>query len=796
MSVQHRGPQFRARLNPLALAIHTTLVAALLAGSSGAASAQAVAASAEYDIAPGPLADALNRFAQQAGVAIVVDPRQVQGMRSPGLKGRLGVEAGFAALLGGSGYLAARTPEGYVLRKAPEPAKDSGPALPPVTVRSSALHEQAAGPVDGFVARRSATATKTDTAIIDTPQSIAVITRDRMDAQAVQTTEQALRYTAGVLTEVTGYDLRYQSLVVRGFDTANYRDGLRTFAAGSYADWVAEPQGLERVELLKGPASVLYGQAAPGGLVNQVSKRPRPDPVNEVSLTVGNHERRQAAFDLGGLARDDGSLLFRVNGLARDSRTQTDSSRDDRLFLAPSVTWRPSAATSLTVLADVTRDRVTPKSWWPDYALTESNPNGKPSRGRFIGEPGFDHYDRDMASLAYLLEHQVSDTWTLRQNVRYAQFKLDYQHAYGDVWQSDQRTLDRGTLVSRTKGRSVTADNQAQTQFRTGLLDHRVLLGLDFQHFSGREDLGFGSAPSLDAFAPVYGVPVEVPETSRSRSSLRQMGGYVQDQVRAGGWIANIGVRHDQATAHNWDDSFDLDQRDSKLTYNLGLMFQTSAGLAPYASYATSFNPTVDVGFGGRAFKPETGQQVELGVKYQPKGSSSMVTLAVFDLRKQNVTTDDPDHDGYSLQTGEVRSRGIELEGTAALSRQIDLVAGYTYLDARVTRSNDPGELDRQPRQTARNLLSMWLDYRFAGELLQGWSAGAGVRYVDKVAADAANTHFNPSYTLVDMALRYKAGPVTVALNAANLFDKTYVANRSQFYGQGRALQATLGYRW
>jgi iron complex outermembrane recepter protein len=780
--------------------------AAIMAGVTLPCKALAQTAAADtrsYSVPAGALEDALNRFGREAGILLSFTTQSTAGLRSKGLQGSYTVQGGLDALLAGSGLLATRQANGsYVLRQVPaaptaaSDPKEAEATLPTVRIVAPREVETAAGPVAGYVATRSATATKTDTPIIETPQSISVITRDRMDDQAVQTTTQALRYTAGVLTEVTGYDLRYQSFIVRGFDAANYRDGLRTFG-GTYGDWVAEPQGLERVELLKGPASVLYGQSTPGGLMNQISKRPSLDAPNQIAVTVGNHDRYQTSFDVGGSANEDGTVLYRLNGLARDSKAQTDYSKDNRLFLAPSISWRPSASTSLTVLADITQDRVTPKSFWPDYALTDANPNGKIPRSRFAGEPGFDHYNRDMKSVAYLFEHQLSEDWTLKQSARYAEFELDYQHVYGDSWQDDLRTINRNALASQSHGRSLTIDNQAQTKFKGAGFDHKVLLGLDYQDFAGREDVGYGVAPPLDVFAPVYGAPVTMPDTARSHSKLTQTGLYAQDQIRAGAWIANIGLRRDQATTRNWDDaSTSLTQRDSKMTHNLGLMYLTDSGFAPYGSYATSFNPSVNVGFDGTAFKPETGKQFELGVKYQPKGSNSMVTVSVFDLRKQNVTTEDPDHPGYSVQTGEVRSRGIELESITTLNRQLDLIAAITHLDARVTRSNDASELGKHPTQTATDVASVWLDYRFSDEVLRGWSVGGGLRHVGKVPANTANTQFNPAYTLVDLAVRYKTGPVTIALNAANVFDKTYVANQSEFYGQGRAAQATVAYRW
>lgn len=785
---------FVPRLLTLTVRAALLIAPVVVCGVAPGVHAQAVPATHAFDIPAGALSTALTRVATQAGVQLTADAALTAGKKAVALSGSMTVDQALARLLAGSGIEAVAQPGGgYVLRK----STGDEVTLTPVKVRAPGDQESAFGPVKGYVAKRSATGTKTDTPLLETPQSISVVTREAMDMQAVQTSEQALRYTAGVLTEVTGYDLRYQSLTVRGFYTANYRDGLRTFTAGSYADWVVEPQGLERVELIKGPASVMYGQATPGGIVNQLSKRPVADAFAEVGFSAGSYDRYETTLDAGSPLTADGTVLFRINAMARDSGVQTDHSDDDRLFLAPALTWTPSADTTVTLLADVTRDRMTPKSWWPDYALVDHNPNGHIPVSRFTGEPGVDRYDRDAESIAYLLEHDVDDSWMLRQNLRYSHFKLDYIHVYGDVFESDLRTLDRGVLVSRPEGHALTADNQLITRFATGSVRHQLLVGVDYQRFSGSEDLGFGAAPPLDAFNPIYGALVELPETTRNYSRLDQTGLYAQDQLRLDAWILNVGLRHDQAKTRNWDvDGWDIDQDDAKTTYNVGVLYLTEAGFAPYASYSTSFSPSVDVTFDNRPFEPETARQYEAGVKYQPAAGNGLLTLSLFDLRKQNVATDDPDHQGYSIQTGEVRSRGVELEGTFALSSRLNGVASYTWLDAEVTRSNDPAERGNQPRQTARNTAALWLDYQLDAELLRGWRVAGGVRYVDKVAADNSGSRFNPSYTLVDAALRYEQGPVALTLNAVNLFDKVYVANRAQFYGQGRTLQARLVYRW
>ena len=670
----------------------------------------------------------------------------------------------------------------------------SEPATQRVEIQGSREQDE-----KGFLAKRASSATKTDTPIMETPHAVTVITNAQMTAQGVETVEQALRYTAGVMTEVTGYDLRYQSLVIRGFAPAMYRDGMRVFASGSYGDWQVDPQGVERLEVLKGPASVLYGQGSPGGLVNQVSKRATPDAVREVGLTIGNHDRYQATADVGGAITDE--LSFRINALVRDSKTQTDFSKDNRVFIAPTLTWRPSAATSFTLLADVTQDRATPKSWWPDRALLDPHPGGRLPVSRFLGEPGFDHYNRDMASLGYLFEHVTDSGWTLRQNLRYSRFKLDYQHIYGNDF-IDDNTISRGSLVSRTQGNAVTLDNQAQTHVNWGGLDQKLLFGVDYQRFSGYEDLGFGDAPNLDVYNPVYGQPFDAPTTDRSLSKLRQLGVYAQDQMKVGGWILNAGLRHDRAVTNNSGGGFSLTQRDQKTTVDLGVMRDIGGGFAPYASFSTSFEPDIDgTAYDspsnplGNPLKPQTGRQAEAGIKYQPTGSDMLFTASVFDLRKRNVTTDDLDNPGYYVQTGEIRVRGVELEATVAMTRQLDLVAGITRLDPKVTASNDPTELGHEPVQIARSTAKLWVDAKLNG-VTEGLSVGGGVRYVGKVAADAGNTYFNPGYTLFDAAVRYTRGPVTLSLNGANLFNHIYYANRAQFYGQTRTVLGTMIYRW
>jgi len=760
------------------------------------------AARAAFEVPAGPLEDALNRFARQAGITLSFDPALVRGKQADALTGSRTVPEGLAALLLAHRLAAVRGDGGaYTVQPAPAATAEAtgSAALPTLTVTAETEH--ADGPVHGYVAQRSATAMRTDTPLIETPRAVTVVTREQMDDQAVHTVEQSLRYSAGVLTEVKGYDPRLSSLTVRGFAPAEFLDGFKLYTSNAYSGWLIEPQGLERVELLKGPGTV-YDPAAPGGVINMVSKRPSAEAVREVGLPIGNNNRYQGSFDLGGALNDDGSLLFRLNGLFRSSSGQTDFSRDDRNFLAPALTWKPSSRTKVTLLAEVTRDRMTPESAWPVGALITPNPYGRISRSRFIGEPGVDHYNRNASSVTYLFEHQLSDNWTLRQNARYARLDIDYQQVYGLAFQSDQRTLDRGIRRLVDKSRTSAFDIQLEGRLRTGRVAHTLLIGMDYQRYVSDKKIGAGPASSIDAFAPVYGAPVTVPTvgpvfgSAIASDGLRQHGIYVQDQMRSGPWSLGLAVRRDQSRNSYTGGVLTAQGPDTKTTYNAGLLYLAPNGLAPYFSYSTSFTPLPGALSNGSLFKPELGRQLEAGLKYRPPGMDALFTVSVFDLRRNNVATINPYLFTPSAQIGEVRSRGPEFEARTALTKQLKLVASYTFLDAKVTRSLNLAEVGRQPVQTARNTASLWLDYRLGGPEWRGWSVGGGVRYVGKVPASADNSFYNPAYTLVDAALRYERGPYTFALNATNLFNRTYVAGNGQYFGQGRALQAKATFRW
>ncbi|WP_426990720.1 TonB-dependent siderophore receptor [Cupriavidus sp. 30B13] len=694
-------------------------------------------------------------------------------------------------------------------------ANAAAPVLPAVTVRSG-RERGGTGQADGYVATSALTATKTDTPLRETPQSVSVVTRAQMDAQAAQSVGEALRYTAGVVSEIRGgASAGSPYLFSRGFYLEQFLDGTRlpSDAGFGYAVPGFDPYGLERIDVLHGPSSVLYGQANPGGVANLVSKRPTATLLHEVFVTTGNHGRAQAGFDLGGALNQDGTLSYRLTGSGLDTGTQVDDARQSRFFIAPAITWRPGADTSLTVLAKYQRD---PDAGYynfvPAIGSLLASPGGKISPHTNPGDPGFDRHQKTQYSLGYLFEHNFNPAWTFRQNVKYTYVKDDFANVFSNGYVAGSATdVSRYAFFNDENAKFFTVDNQLQAKLATGPVSHTVLFGFDYQRVLYRERVGLGGAPSLDIFAPVY-LPVTMPAaTSDDFIRQRQYGLYAQDQIAYGKWRLLVGGREDWATADDVNpiQQSAVSQSERAFTWRTGLVYLFDNGIAPYASFSKSFDPQAGVLYGGGAARPTTAQQYEVGVKYQPRGFNSFVTAALFDLRQQNVITADLLHPGFSSQAGEVRSRGVELEAHASLSRSLDLSASYTYLSAVTTSSNDAAfTLDgsavplqgKQLWGMPRHLARLWADYTLHGGDLRGLGFGAGVRYTG-ASLDTSNTLRVPSATLVDAAIHYDTGlHWLLSLNAQNLFNRQYVAScfggTTCTFGQGVQVLASARYRW
>lgn len=638
-----------------------------------------------------------------------------------------------------------------------------------------------------------------------------------MEAIGATTLKDALGYTPGVSTTVYGADSRYDWVSLRGFDAYTpgfYLDGLPFRNNGNWGVWQTENYGAERIELLRGPSSVLYGQSGPGGVVNVVSKRPTAEPLHELQLQFGDHNRKQIAGDFSGPLDAEGKVRYRVTGLVRDSELPAGDMKDDRFYIAPSLTWKPSSDTTLTLLSHFIRTRagVYTRARPAVGSLVPTAAGTTIPTSLFTSEPGFNHFNQDQWALGYQLEHRLNDNWTVRQNARYGRLDIDYGAVQGRNFvtvnaanaadPANFRLLRRSVSGSRESITAFSLDNQVQADLRLGDWQHKVLLGLDYQ--SSRIDqysYSGGSAPTLDIYAPTYGGSINFPAPwFDAKVQLAQTGLYLQDQIKWGEhWVATLGGRYDSASS-NVDSRLDGTSTriaDNKFTSRAGLVYLAPNGWAPYVSYTESFVPTAAMDPATKqAFKPETGRQYEAGIRYQPPGRKDSYSAAVFELRRQDYITYDATF--MPKQTGEVVVRGLELEATVQPLPRLNLTAAYTWTPkAVVTASARASEIGKQLTAVPRDRLSLWADYRFE----TGVKLGLGARYTGANRGDGEIAPAEvPAYTVLDAMIGYDFERWSLALNLRNLANKTYIANcdsyGSCYYGDQRKMALTATYRW
>lgn len=787
----------------LALPLHA--VDAQQPPSASAGTGQAIA----LDIPSEDLNRALLAFANRAGFQVFYDVSLVRGLRSTAVSGFVTPQQGLSQLLTGTGMTYRVTGSNTVTLEKLPASSDGAMALPPVQVQGQENTQTANGPVAGYVATRSATATKSDTPLIETPQSISVVTRDQMNDQMAQTVPQALRYTASTFDERNGADIRYDYLSARGFTMDQYLNGLKLLS-GDFSMPQIDPFALERIEILRGPASVLYGQVSPGGLVNYVSKLPTSQSYHDVEIQTGSYGRLQGAFDLSGPLDSNGKVLYRLTGIGLDTETQVDHTRQSRVSISPAITWQPDADTTLTLLTNYQRD---PNGGFynalPAQGTVQSNVNGQIPTKFFSGDPDFNTFQREQYSVGYLLDHRFNDVWSVHQGFRYSHVGTDLDWLYNTGVLPDQSTITRHADVNNDAIDAITLDNNVQAKFATGPLRHVIVVGFDYQHSNERETDRDGPAPSINFLAPVYNQPIVYPDIDLDMAQTHnQYGIYAQDQIRFGRWAFLIGGRQDWANSSTRDDTADSTTRqsDSAFTWRTGLVYLFDNGVAPYVSYSTSFQPTTGTDFNGSPFVPTKGEQEEVGIKYQPTGFNSFIQAALYNLTQDNVLTVDPLHTNFSTQTGQVRSRGVDLEGKLSLTDGLDVTASYSYVDNVVTKSNT-GTVGKTPYGVPRNQASIWANYKFQDTRLAGLRLGAGVRYVGWSYGTSTQAFKLPDYALFDAAVHYdlshlspRLAGAALSINADNIFDKTYVTICSTangcYYGLRRTVLATLGFKW
>jgi iron complex outermembrane receptor protein len=700
--------------------------------------------------------------------------------------------------------------------------------LPVVTVEDTA--ENANSPTTGYVVRSSSSGTKTDTPIVETAQSISVVTRDQIREQGAQNLNSMLRYVPGVAVETRGATAtRLDQFTVRGFSATTYLDGLRN--PGS-RDALPQVDGyrVERIDVIKGPSSVLYGQGGPGGIVNLVSKRPTDDPVREVQFGLGNFDYRSAAFDFGDRIDKEGNFLYRITGLAYGADGQIDHTKERRYYIAPSFTWKATKDTRLTVLTNFQRDPdMGSYGAVPAVRTLTRAPDGYYLDPSFYdGDANFEKIDRKNASVGYQLDHRFNDTFAFHQGLRYQRSEGIYRSVYSGGYIDGAPTyasIRRSAIATNVDIDAFTVDQNLQAKFATGALAHTALVGFDYQRTETSTLSGNGTAPALNAFRPNNFMQIPVPAfTGDALSKAYQSGVYLQDQVKFGGLVATLGGRYDWATTGSSNRTIATNRttysnlKQDAFTGRASLLYLFDNGIAPYASYSESFEPQSGTGFNNQPFEPIQGKQNEIGVKYQPVGSRSLFTAALYDVRRQKTTTTDPDPTHLcngarcSIQAGEVRTRGLELEARTEPVRGLSLMAGYSYSDNKYTKDNPTiaglSLEGKVPGSVPTHQASAWARYQMQEGPLAGVGIGAGLRYVGTTYTSTTNLFKTPGRVLVDALIDVDLGRINpqmkgwnASLNISNLFDKTHVASCLGdydwcYYGYQRSVKANVRYTW
>ncbi|MFJ2530320.1 TonB-dependent siderophore receptor [Pseudomonas helmanticensis] len=782
---------------------------------------QAQAAAVAINIPAQSLGSALQEFGRQTNLQVLYSPDEVSGLRSSAVSGNLEPTAAIAQLLKGTDIAYSVEGNNVALRS----RSNSGASLDLAPTNISATAESAWGPVDGIVAKRSATGSKTDTAIKVIPQTINVVTQDEIKMRGSQSVTEALRYTPGITGGGFADRVKiFDEPTSRGFSpTPLYLDGLHMpYGGGSTGGSLQiDPYTLERIEVLKGPASVLYGQNQPGGIVNMVSKRPTATPLHEIKIGGGSYDRAYGAFDLGGPIDDQGEFLYRLTGVVNDSNSAIDYASQNRMMLAPSLTWLPNDRTTITVFGQYQKDHDVPEAQGlPAFGTVKSTSNGRISRSRFIGEPDVNKYHREQFVVGYEIAHEFNDVWTFKQNARYADVNDQYVaplHGYSfptnPVTGLNDNSFQSRYAVDWSQHNKVYGlDNIAQAKFKTADIDHTVLLGVDYYHFNSKF-LGLydRTAPGIDLYNPVYGSQINFRQPYKWDNTITQTGLYAQDQLRWNQWFLTLGGRYDFAETDNKQplSGGHSNQKDEKFTGRAGLGYEFENGITPYVSYAESFLPQTGTDMSGGAFEPTTGKQYEVGIKYEPTFVDGFIQLSAYQIDQDNMLTTDLNNPGFSVQSGTVRSRGVELEGKVNVTQNLRVLAAVSRNQTKWHSAND-GREGRTVAMAPPLTASAWINYDFdISTALAGFGMGLGARYVQQsYGSDYVEDSFQvPSYTVYDAMVSYdlEKSPlhvkgVKLQANLQNLTDEKYVAacngTLDCYYGEGRTMTADVTYNW
>ena len=686
---------------------------------------------------------------------------------------------------------------------------NAGIQLQTIVVQDNASSTE---PVKGYVAKVSSSGTKTDTPILLTPQSVSVVSATEIKDREAQTLADVLAYTPSFTAQPGPFSRVADRFRIRGFDVESgtggmLRDGMR-LQNNSY-DGTQEPFGFERVDVVRGAASVLYGQLSPGGFVNGVSKRPTSEPLREVSVQGGLHNRKQLTADFSDAITD--TLSYRLTFLGRDSDTDVDYMNNDRIYIAPALEWKPDEDTSLTMLGFYQKTSTRFPAALP-YEIVEGIGNGPFILGRdtFIGEPDYDRMKTNMGALGYEFTHRFDNDVRFSAKSRYYESDLDWRYMMAQTSAAAVNQVGQTGILARQysdrhdRAKGFTHDMNVAFDVDTGPLSHSLLVGYDFYDTTYDSDNFRAAAPSIDLNNPVYGASFTVnrdPARNRgAKTKTVQHGIYLQDKITFDErWNVLLGVRHDWADQdfgyHANNQS--ISRNSEKTTWRAGVVYEAENGLAPYFSYAQSFFPiSVSEYVEDMNFSPMTGEQIEAGIRYQPLGTNMLFSAAVYQLDQNNVVT--RTLAGDITQIGQRRARGFELEAKAELTDYLTMVGSYSYTDARITKSEELLELGQRSENTPYHQAALWMTYDVTQLGIDGLTVGGGVRYTGSTSASGIGKPI-PGYTLVDAMVRYELTKnITLSLNATNLFNEEYAVCEFAkcLYGDGREVMVSSSFKW
>ncbi|HDS1724805.1 TonB-dependent siderophore receptor [Pseudomonas putida] len=788
--------------HPLSRALHAALLGLAVSTYALPSLAQPLSADhnsplKQWSIPAGPLAPALDRFAREAGISLSFDAQNVANRNTNGVQGALDTRTALSSLLRGTELqIEPQGPNAYLVIPQPKP---TGPLelgatedyrLAPVIINAK-VKASADDDANSVVAKELWVGGKVATSILNTPASVSVVTNKEMQQRSVSTTEEALQYTPGVVSDYYGSDDRNDYFLIRGFQATTYRDGLTLSSMRGVRE---DPYAYERIEILRGANSTLFGPADPGGSVNFVTKQPRFEKFGQGYVTYGSYDHAETGIDVGDALNDEQTLAGRFTAKMQNSDREYDHSQDDNRFVMGGLTWAPTDFTSATVVLDYLKTNSSPNSG--GYPLDKEY-----DRSDFYGEPGYNFHDVERTSLSGNITHDFDNGFTLRSNLRYSELTDDF----GYVYLSDNASRVGTTIPRYVFGTDSDADQlngnlmlQYDAQFEH--IDSSTLVGVEYLDSTTKQSSVYGLAPSIDIANPVFtGVPGGITPYTRKKNDATTKAVFLQqnlsffDRV-----IATAGVRND---------SMDLSSKEyiggeqtekdnfSETSYRAALTYIVNDEVSTYVSMVESVSPP-QVGV-----TPQTGKQYEVGIKYSPMGMDALFSAAVYDLTQENVTIAVVLPSGIIEQqtVGESRVRGLDLEAKAQVTQDISVIGAYSYMESEVLRGSlyDGSSLKGNEFTTApKHTASLWSYYDIPGTDV---SVGLGARYVGAYYMDAANTKKSDGTTLFDAALNYKIAKGTdLALNVSNLFDEQHVvgSGTANYYNPGREVTAKVSYSW